>query len=303
MPPRRNSFIRPMAGLAFLALLGHPSLLQAQTSQTTQAVSTTGTFEGVAIGAPMASLRASLGDPIKIERTGETVIWRYLTHGGATFLDIIVKNNVVQSLTLLNRFNDLKYVDPNGIAFGETPDQVRAKLGSTTREATNSDDGSLDLWYTSLPYAWVYEFRANSLSFIQLVASPKFLATFSAGSPATGGDGTSLDRAIWIRPSHLLFTSTWIGIFLDKTTCGTNGHWVQTASRFQAESQNPLAYTIVSASCSDGNAKRDFYFNTSGSTQPTSGNDTIYIDPSQLRQMIQSPSPSAPPSPAPRFRP
>jgi hypothetical protein len=297
--------LRPASLILIFATLwlAWPASLQAQTSLPTQRLSLTGTFEGVAIGAPIASLRASLGDPIKIERTGETVIWRYLTHGGGTYLDIIVKNNVVQSLTLLNRFNSLKYVDPNGIAFGERPDQVRAKLGSTAREATNSDDGSLDLWYTSLPYAWVYEFRANALSFIQLVASPTFLATFSAGPAATGGDGTSLEQAIWIRPSHVFFTSTWIGVFLAKTTCGTNGHWIQTASRFQADSQNPLAYTIVSASCSDGNAKRDFYFNTSGDTQPTSGNDTIYIDPGQLQQMIQSPSPSAPPSPAPPFGP
>jgi hypothetical protein len=286
--------------LAFAMLwLACPGSLQAQTSQPTQSASATGTFDGVAIGAPMATLRASLGDPIKIESAGETVIWRYLTHGGGTYLDIIVKNNVAQSLTLLNRFDTVKYVDPNGIAFGETPDQVRNKLGTPAREATNSDDGSLDLWYMTAPYAWIYEFRANKLAFIQLVASPNFLSTFSGGPRVDSDDGTSVERAIWIRPSNILFTTLWIGSFLTANTCGTNGHWTQTASQFRAGSGNPLAYTIVSALCSDGGTKRDFYFNTSGDTRATNANNTIYINVDQLHQMIPSSSPSAPPSPAP----
>ncbi len=132
-----------------------------------------GTFEGITIGEPMANLRPTLGDSIQVFAAGNNaVIWRYLTHGDGIYVDVLVRNNVALSVTVVSRLSGVAYVAPSGAALWMTPDQVRAKLGPARHESTNSDDGSLDLWYAALPYAWIYEFHGNKLDFVQLIASP-----------------------------------------------------------------------------------------------------------------------------------
>lgn len=60
--------------------------------------------------------------------------------------------------------------------------------------------------------------------------------------------------------------------------------------------KDPLAYTIVHASCTDGNAARDFYFDTHGAANVDGTQSTIYVDPSLLPPSSASPKPSpAPP--------
>ncbi|HEY1429250.1 MAG TPA: hypothetical protein VGF18_06730 [Candidatus Tumulicola sp.] len=230
--------------------------LVAQTPQPNAAISATGVFEGVTLGEPVANLRATLGDPIRVVTSPGTTIWRYLTHGGAAFLDLIVKNNVATSITLLSRSSDLQFTDPNGIALGATPERVRAKLGKPPRENTNADDGSLDLWYYALPYAWIYEFNNEKLTFVQVVATPKFAATFPPGPPATVPDGSTPQQAIWIRPADSTFVTMWIGAFLGLNSCPG------------ADPANDAAtpYLVVHARCTTGSKERDFYFDTHGST-------------------------------------
>ncbi|MGA8533345.1 MAG: hypothetical protein WB615_04500 [Candidatus Tumulicola sp.] len=246
----------------------------------------------------MVELHPTLGDPIRVLSTGETTIWRYLTHGNGIYLDVIVKNNVAQSVTVLSRSDGVRYVDPKGIAFGMTPDQVRAKLGSPSRESTNADDGSLDLSYFELPYAWIYEFHSNKLDFIQLIAAPSLLKTFSPGAAAAPNDGTSLERAIWIRPSNFLSNALWIDAFLATNPCDGDGHWKETSTKLAPDRTNndPLAYTIVHARCTGGD-ERDFYFDTHGTASRKGNTTTIYVDPNHLRDT--SPSTTSSPSPEP----
>jgi hypothetical protein len=252
-----------------------------------------GTFEGVTIGEPIANLRPTLGDPIRVNTEGSTLIWRYLTHGDGIYVDVIVKNNVAQSVTVLSRLGGVAYAAPSGVAFGMTPDQVRAKLGPARRESTNSDDGSLDLWYPALPYAWIYEFHASRLDFIQLIASPDLLRQLPAGPIATPNDGTSLANAIWIRPPSLLANSVWIDAFLATNACGNDGHWKETATKFltDAAKNDPMAYLVEHARCSDGSTERDFFFDTHGMLTAHSNQETIHVDASQLPHVEASPSP------------
>ncbi len=106
---------RGFAALAALALA--PLSVAAQTPSPSPPAA----FENITSGEPMVNLRPMLGDPIRVEQRGDTLIWRYLTHGG-TYTDVLVKNNVAHSVTLLSRFLGVRYTDPRGVAFGMTPD-------------------------------------------------------------------------------------------------------------------------------------------------------------------------------------
>jgi hypothetical protein len=107
-------------------------------------------FEGITLGEPLAALTPRLGDPVQIASTGKSVIWRYLEGGGGYYLDLLVKNNTATSVTVVQRMQGARYTDPHGVSFGTTSDQVRAKLGAPWRVTTNSDDGSVDLWFREL---------------------------------------------------------------------------------------------------------------------------------------------------------
>jgi hypothetical protein len=277
---------------AILALCSQP--LHAQTP------APAGVFDNITIGEPMAQLHATFGDPIRVLQYGQTVIWRYLTHGGGLYTDVIVKDNLAQSVTVLRRISSVRYAAPTGASFGMSPGEVRAKFGAATREATNADDGSLDLTYVARPFAWIYEFHANSLDFIQLVAAPSLLATFPPGSAVTPNDGTSLARAIWIRPSNVLSDTVWIDAFLAENPCGGGGQWKQTSSKLAADqaADDPIAYMIVHARCSAGNQERDFYFDTHGAARSNGNPTTIYVETNQLPDAVPSPAPSPSSSPS-----
>ncbi|HLY01617.1 MAG TPA: hypothetical protein VKR56_03885 [Candidatus Cybelea sp.] len=259
--------MRPLVilSLAFVLISGP---VAAQTAQAPLG----GTFEGVTIGEPMANLRPTLGDPVGVKAAGNFAIWRYLTHGDGVYLDVLVKNNVAQSVTVVSRLSGVAYVAPSGVAFWMTPDQVRAKLGPPRHESTNADDGSLDLWYAvlPLPYAWIYEFHANKLDFVQLIASPDVLRQLASGPVAMPNDGTSLANAIWIRPPNQLANSVWIDVFLATNACGNGGHWKELSSKLVADTakNDPMAYLVEHARCSDGSSERDFFFDTHGSPSP-----------------------------------
>lgn len=234
---------------------------------------------------------------MEVVHVNGSTIWRYLTRGNGLYIDVLVKDNLAQSVTVLTRVAGAAYVDPKGLAFGITPDRVRGKLGPANRDSTNADDGSLDLWYVAMPYAWIYEFHSNKLDFIQLVAAPGLLRTFAPAPDVAPNDGTSLARAIAIRPSNFLSNALWMDVYFDKNTCGNGGSWKVTSTKFVPDTtkHDPFAYTIAHAKCSEGAAERDFYFDTSGTARSDGNNATIYVDPHQPLYILASPSPS--PSP------
>ncbi|HEX3456728.1 MAG TPA: hypothetical protein VHR97_02130 [Candidatus Baltobacteraceae bacterium] len=285
--------------IALAALAALPLLAVAQGASPPPA----GTFEGITIGEPMAGLKAAYGDPVRVLSVGGSVIWRYLTQGNGVYLDVLVKNNLAQSITVVSRFDGVRYTDPKGMSFGMTPDQVRAKLGTPTRESTNADDGSLDLWYFAGQYAWIYEFHNHKLDFIQIIAAPALLSALAPGPAVKPDDGTSFDHAIWIRPSNIVANGQWIDVFLAANSCGKSGHWKQESLKLapDATAKDPLAYTIVHASCTEGKAARDFYFDTHGAAQVNGTQSTIYVDPNLLPPGSASPS-SSPKPPHPYRR-
>jgi hypothetical protein len=267
------------------------------------------TLEGVTMGAPMQQVRDTMGDPVQIVSGPGQQLWRYIERGGSVYVDVLVKNNVAYSVTVVRRFKDSPYTDGAGIAFGSSAKDVSAKLGDAKRTSTNADDGSVDLWYVDENGARIYEFYGDKLGFIQILPSPKLQATFAAAPAVLPGDGTSLATAIRIRPSSLLGNTSWIDAYLLMNQCGSKGHWKQTSSKMSADdaAKDPLAYVTVHAQCTDGGAERDFVFDTHGmitKTGPGGSQNTIYIDASQLRQQAApAPSGSASPSPNPRRAP
>ncbi len=258
-------------------------------------------FEGITLGEPIAGLKQRMGDPVQVISAGGTVIWRYLAAGGAIFIDVLVKENAASSVTVVRRIRGGAYTDANGAAFGMNAQQLRAKLGAPARTTTNADDGSVDLWYYGQQYAWIYEFYSDNLGFIQLIPSPSVAQSFAPGPPTAPSAGSSLDTAIWIRPSNLLANTMWIDAYLAMTSCGNNAHWKQTSSKIQPDTakNDPLAYAVVHARCSDGSAERDFYFDMHGTLGPSGSVGkplTIYVDPSQLPDASPSPETSRPPA-------
>jgi hypothetical protein len=278
--------------VALVALIPAPAL-----AQTPPPSSSSMAFQGVTLGEPIAGLKQRLGDPVAIVTPPNVVIWRYLQLGGAIYVDVLVKKNVAASVTVVRRFPGVPYTDSKGASFGMSADRVRALLGAPTRVTTNADDGSVDLWYRAGDYAWIYELYSDKLGFIQLIASPSIVQSFPAGPAVAPSDGSSLDRAIWIRPSSFLSNSNWIDAYLAMNGCGANGEWKQLSLNFKDDpaKQDPLAFTIVHARCTDGASERTFYFDTHGQTNPTLTKPTIYVDPNELPRPSPSSTPAATP--------
>ena len=104
---------------------------------------------GVTLGETIAAVHDwSPGDPldVKAEEDGQA-IWRYLDGSGGCYIDLLVKNYAVVSVTILARFAKSSFVDERGVAFGTSPAAVQARSSAGRRhENTNADDGSFDLW-------------------------------------------------------------------------------------------------------------------------------------------------------------
>lgn len=268
------------AGALAFALYGGAAV-----AQTTQSTTASPQFEHVTLGEPILSVRHELGDPVKVSTSGGQVIWRYLEHGGAIFLDLIVRNNTVSSVTVVRRFQSAAYTDARGASFGMTVTDTRAKLGAPARTTVNSDDGSTDDWYYAGQYAWIYEFYSGKLGFIQLLASPAWAKTFVSAVAVSAAGGTTVSDAIVIRPSNLITTSLWIDAYLAINPCGSGGTWKNASSTFIPDDtlHDPFGYTVVHAKCSDGATERDFFFDTHGMlSRSANGSQTIYVDPREL---------------------
>ncbi|MGB6521533.1 MAG: hypothetical protein WBE83_07160 [Candidatus Cybelea sp.] len=249
--------------LLLAALLACPTWAFAQTNQTASPVAP---LEGLTLGEPMAAVRDTLGDPLTVASTGSELIWRYVGRGGAFYVDVLVKNNVAYSVTVVRRYDDSAYTDPRGVSFGMTSGDVRAKLGTPAQRTTNSDDGSVDLWYVAGSFRWIYEFYSDRLGFIQVTPSPALRATFVSAPEVTPADGSSAGNAIKIRPSNALTNALWINAYLAMNQCGSNGHWKELSLHLELDSskKGPPGLTVVRARCTDGATERTFYFDTPG---------------------------------------
>lgn len=258
-------------------------------------------LEGITLGQTTHELRAGLGDPIQFVSQGNQQIWRYLEHGGAVYVDVLVRDNAAMSVTVVRRFSSSPYTDENNLSFGMSAADVKAKLGEPARQTTNSDDGSIDLWYFAPAGVRIYEFYGDKLGFIQILPPPH--VSFASEVSESPADGTSVANAIRIRPSDFMGNSMWIDAFLAMNVCGGNGHWKESSLKMQpdATGNDLMAFTIVHAQCTSGTAERDFYFDTAGVLKKgANGQNTIYIDVHQLPHpeatATPSSAPSAPPS-------
>jgi hypothetical protein len=270
-------------------------------AQATPAAMSALNLEGVTLGEPMRQVRGDLGDPVQFVSGADRQVWRYIEHGGAVFVDVMARSNVAESVTVVRRFAASTYTDTTGISFGTNSADVRAKRGSPSRVSTNSDDGSVDLWYVDDRSARIYEFYGDKLGFIQILPAPQLQGTFSSPESAVPADGTSIADAIRIRPSDLIGNSAWIDAYMAMNQCSGSGHWKETSLKMQADpaTNDLLAYTIVHARCTNDGNERDFVFDTHGMLTKTGSDgsqNTIYIDAGQVQPSPQ-PSPHASPTP------
>ena len=166
--------VRIAAFLVSIALCGG-----AASAQTPAARAATSTLEGVTLGESMQQVREALGDPVQVQPVVNHQIWRYIERGGAVFVDVIPRNNAVTSVTVLRRLDDSSYTDDRGVAFGMSSAEVRAKMGPPARQTTNSDDGSVDLWYVERDTGRIYEILRRQAG---VRANPR-----SAGIATNGG--------------------------------------------------------------------------------------------------------------------
>jgi len=232
-----------------LALAFFPGLAGAQTLPAALP-----SLAGFTIGEPLATVRDRMGDPLVVDAADGQSIWRYLTPDGAAFADLLVKDNVVLSITVLRRFPTSAFALPNTIAFGMHAEDVRKALGPATHERIMQDDGSLDLWYQDANTAWIYEFKNDVLGFIQVVVSPAQRAALEPGPPVSPGDGSSPERAVLMAAMSLPAVAGWIDAYLHEQTCAGGGRWIEQSTHGEA------GYTVVHATCAGGSGQRDFYF-------------------------------------------
>jgi hypothetical protein len=220
-------------------------------------------FAGFTIGEPLSGVRDRLGDPLLVDSAGMQTIWRYLCAGGAYVVDLLVKDNAVFSITVLARAGNGAFVDPNGIALGANVATVRARLGKPAHEQGSAVDGSLDLWYADPAGFWIYEFKNGTLDFIQIVLPPGGTVTLTPGSPVTLGDGTSFESAVQPGAQSAVAGAVWIDAYVHEQECGNGGRWIEQNTPSQTSQRHAgKSYAVVAAACTDGGAKRSFYFET-----------------------------------------
>jgi len=270
-----------------------------QTAEQSSSTTATGVpvFEGITIGEPLGAVRDRLGDPLTIKPIDSNggSIWRYLSQNGAVYIDVLTKENVAYSITVVARFAASTYRMSDGIAFGMRSEDVRAKLGPPTRTTTNQDDGSVDLWYLGSGGAWIYEFHADRLDFIQLIP-PHGSNSLSPGPPVVPADGSSFDKAVRVVQPFMV-TPFWINTYLAMNPCGSGARWETSKGAQRSATYKNVDYAVVHASCSDGSIQRDFFFDTSyglkavetaaqtnasGASNVNVAPSTIYVDVSTM---------------------
>ena len=219
------------------------------------------TLGGIAIGEPLATIRAQIGDPLRVTEDDGLRFWRFFQAGH--LMDVAENNNVAVGVTVL-ALRDSTYVDQTGVAFGMTADRVKALRGAPDR-IENRSNGSVLLRYHSvvwrdhegMPALWVYGFGPKGVDFIELT-DPELAIAAGTGPPVALGDGSSFDDAVVVvQPSESLGVA-WEYAYLAAHPCANDGRW-----RMQKQAltmHDGFPYDVLTAACSPGNATRDFFF-------------------------------------------
>ena len=218
-------------------------------------------WHNVTLGAPALSLRAVLGDPLRIVPVNGERVGRYWLPGAdSTYLLVIEGRGRVHSFEAFTNTAPegvLQNVlpDPSGVRLGDTMDSVKAKHPEF-RESVD-EDGNPILIVRISPTAVVgYVFRNNRVSSFHWSAP---LSDSQADLPPLAlPAGDSFATAILDMQENEDAGVAWEYRFLAFHPCAENTRW---QLKNQALTKNGgRAYDLLHVVCPATKAERDFYF-------------------------------------------
>ncbi len=220
---------------------------------------------GIPLGAPAASLRASLGDPLRVVQVtgdnGPEYVARYWVPGSKTTFALVIeaRGYVVgfQGFTQTAPTAVVQNVppDPKGIRLGDTLDRVKASQPALISK-TDSDGSPLLVGRTGATTGAAYSFENDRvLSFEWIGEVPKTLPA-QASPQAPNGDGIA--AAILDVQQNETDGVAWEYLYLAYHPCVNDTPW-----RLRQQSllrDGSRAYDRLHVFCPPTKAERDFYF-------------------------------------------
>jgi|HubBroStandDraft_4_1064222.scaffolds.fasta_scaffold00020_4 hypothetical protein len=221
-------------------------------------------WHDVTLGAPASTLRASLGDPLRIVSISDRRVARYwLVGSNSTYLLVVEQNGYVADFEAFtdaapSGILDNVAPDPSGVRLGDTMGSVKSKhLGF--HQDVDEDGRTFIVGRISSTVGASYTFQNGRLRSFFWRATPSDSNPALARLTAPAGD--SVSSAILDVQRNDSDGVAWEYRYLTFHPCADNSRW-------QLKNQSLLhdgahAYDRLHVVCPATNAERDFYFDIS----------------------------------------
>ena len=223
------------------------------------------TWHGVTLGAPASSLRAQLGDPLRIVPVNGRRVARYwLAGANSTYLLVVEGNGYVSSFEAFTDVTPTAVLDnvapdPSGVRLGETLEEVKS-AHPDYRQAIDQDDRPTLLVRVSNSVGVEYVFEDGRLRSFEWTTAAHDARP--ALPPLSAPAGDSLFAAILDKQANESDGVAWEYRYLAFHPCAGDTRWqLQNQSVMHASGR---AYDRLKVTCSATNAQRDFYFDITG---------------------------------------
>jgi hypothetical protein len=227
------------------------------------AISTTITWNTITLGAPAASVRARLGDPLRVllfDNPSQRIARYWLPGSDSTYALVIEERGYIKGLEAFTNAPPTEIVDnvppdPLGVRLGETLDSV--KLKAPMLHQSTADDGTLQLvGRVSTTAGALYEFKNNRVSsFHWGITIPR---DGSAGPPLADPAGNSMATAILNMQRNETDGVAWEYRYLAFHPCSDDARWRLKQQGLM--NQGGRAYDVLDVVCPATKQERDFYF-------------------------------------------
>lgn len=212
---------------------------------------------GVALGEPIAAVRATLGDPLDEKDLGDGLIKSvYLAADNSAFVGVDRKNGVVVMISLQPvKGSTVDLADPYGIRLGDLEQAVQKTRGKP--DSTDNGDGA-DRWiYGSAP-AWRYIFHNGVLGEI-IAIDPNAAPSAAAAADPPVHSGSSMADAIVIKGENEMTGVEWEYAYLAFHPCASGKRAMVKQALLTS---NKRSYDLLTTKC-PGQDPQEIYFDIS----------------------------------------
>ncbi|MBV9027849.1 MAG: hypothetical protein JO311_04480 [Candidatus Eremiobacteraeota bacterium] len=222
------------------------------------------TWHNVSLGAPASTLRASLGDPVRIMViNGERIARYWLPGAKATYMLVMERNGYINGFEAFNEepvvnIQDNVAPDPSGVHIGDTIEDVRSKHSDFRLYVEDGNPSMVGRISSDIGAAYSFQ-NGRVHSFFW--SSPYAATQQPALAPLSEPAGDSMATALLDMQANETDGTSWEYRYLGFHPCDGQTLW-------QLKQQSLLndrgkAYDRLHVVCPSSKAERDFYFDIS----------------------------------------